>query len=138
MFCRAATPEIAQGEKISLEYLNFVFVNTEDRCRWQRHLLFPAGVFVKDLILFAVYLCPFLTRKVMAKDLACRNLVGNQMILNRDKASRRRLGIARKEKIFATLGVGLPAVPFRNKVAGKRLPLTWIRASREGRPNAGF
>lgn len=61
----------------------------------------------------------------MTKGLACRNLVGNQMILNRDKTLRRRLGLSRKEKIFATLGVGYGAVRFRNKVIGKTLPLAW-------------
>jgi ceramide glucosyltransferase len=50
--------------KIGLEYLNFVFVNTEDRSCWRWHVLFPAAVLVKDIILFGVYLYPFLTRRV--------------------------------------------------------------------------
>jgi hypothetical protein len=57
------------------------------------------------------------------KGLGCRNLVGNQMFLNRSKALRNRLQIAGHEKIFATMGLGYPAKTFRNKVMGKALPL---------------
>ena len=61
----------------------------------------------------------------MTKNVGCRNLVGNQMILNRNKGLRRRLGILRHEEIFAVMGVGFPAIRFRNKVSGKRMRLSW-------------
>ena len=50
--------------KIALEYVNFLFVNPEDRRRLKNHLLFPAAVVVKDLVLFAVYLTPLFSRRV--------------------------------------------------------------------------
>ncbi len=61
----------------------------------------------------------------MTRGVACRNLVGNQMILNRSKALRRRLGIGKLEKIFATMAVGWPALRFRNKVMGKKMTVSW-------------
>ncbi|MGB4705484.1 MAG: glycosyltransferase [Candidatus Saccharicenans sp.] len=50
--------------KIFLEYLNFLFVNIEDRRRPANHLLFPLSVVVKDAIFFAVYLTPFFSSSV--------------------------------------------------------------------------
>jgi len=61
----------------------------------------------------------------MTRGVACRNLVGNQMIFNRNKALQCRLGIGKREKIFATMAVGWPALRFRNKVAEKKIPLSW-------------
>ena len=60
-----------------------------------------------------------------AKGLACRNLVGSQMILNRTKKFRKLLGIKKSEKIFGTLTLGYPAVKFRNKVIGKKINIQW-------------
>ena len=57
--------------------------------------------------------------------LGCRNLVGNQMILNRSKSLKKLLKIGKDEKIFATIALGYPAVRFRNKVIGKRMPIQW-------------
>jgi len=57
--------------------------------------------------------------------LGCRNLVGNQMILNRSKFLRNFLKIGNDEKIFATIALGYPAVRFKNKVNGKRMPIQW-------------
>jgi ferredoxin len=57
--------------------------------------------------------------------LGCRNLVGNQMILNHSKWLRRTMKIKRGEKIYGTLALGYPAVTFRNKVTGKQLQLQW-------------
>jgi ceramide glucosyltransferase len=57
-------PAAAAGLKIGLEYINFLAVNTEDRRRVRNHLLFPAAVLAKDLLLFAVYLTPFFSRQV--------------------------------------------------------------------------
>jgi len=50
--------------KILFEYMNFLFVNFGDRGRLRNHLLFPAAVLVKDLILFAVYFSPFFSQQV--------------------------------------------------------------------------
>ena len=60
------------------------------------------------------------------KDLGCRNLVGNQMFLNRSKSIRRLLGLQKNEKIFGTIAIGYPSVKFRNKVHGKRFKIQWI------------
>jgi NAD-dependent dihydropyrimidine dehydrogenase PreA subunit/nitroreductase len=59
------------------------------------------------------------------KGVGGRNLVGNQMFLNRNKAIWKRLGLEKHERIFGTLGLGYPAVKFRNKVEGKTLPIQW-------------
>lgn len=61
----------------------------------------------------------------MTKHVACQILVGNQMIYNRNKKLRKKLRINRREKIFATMGVGFPAIRFRNRVIGKRMTLSW-------------
>ena len=50
--------------KVAIEYANFLFVNSEDARRLRNHLMFPAAVVVKDLVLFAVYLTPFFSRQV--------------------------------------------------------------------------
>jgi NAD-dependent dihydropyrimidine dehydrogenase PreA subunit/nitroreductase len=60
------------------------------------------------------------------KGLGCRNLVGNQMIFNRSRAVRARLGLHRRERIYGTLGLGYPAVKFRNKVQGRSMALCWV------------
>ena len=57
--------------------------------------------------------------------LGCRNLVGNQMILNRSKTLRKLLKIGKDEKIYGTIVLGYPAVKFRNKVVGKQMPIQW-------------
>jgi len=55
---------VMAAAKIALEYLNFLFVNTEDRRRPRNHLLFPAAVVAKDLLFLAVYFTPFFSRRV--------------------------------------------------------------------------
>jgi ceramide glucosyltransferase len=50
--------------KIALEYVNFLFVNREDARLPRNHLLFPAAVVTKDLVLFAIYFTPFFSRQV--------------------------------------------------------------------------
>ena len=57
--------------------------------------------------------------------LGCRNLVGNQMILNRSNSIRNMLKIKRFEKIFGAIGLGYPAISFKNKVLGKQIPIQW-------------
>ena len=60
-----------------------------------------------------------------SKGLACRNLVGNQGILNGNREFRKMIGLGRNERIFGTIAMGHPAVRFRNKVAGRSLPVQW-------------
>jgi nitroreductase len=60
-----------------------------------------------------------------SKGLACRNLVGNQGILNRSRGFRKAAGIGNRERIYGTMILGHPSVKFRNKVTGKILPVQW-------------
>ena len=59
------------------------------------------------------------------KGLACRNLVGNQAVINRNKKFRKKLGIKPAEKIFGTITLGYPAIKFKNKVYGKNVIIQW-------------
>ena len=59
------------------------------------------------------------------KGVACRNLVGNQMILNGNKQFKKSIGLTRDEKIFGTIALGFPAVRFGNKVNGKQIRIQW-------------
>lgn len=54
----------AVGFKVLLEYANFLVLNHEDRKKLWAHLVFPAAVVCKDLLLLAVYLTPFFSRTV--------------------------------------------------------------------------
>ncbi len=49
---------VTAAAKIGLEYVNFLFVNAEDRRRLRNHLLFPAAVIAKDLILLRPSISP--------------------------------------------------------------------------------
>ena len=60
-----------------------------------------------------------------AMGLGCRNLVGNQSILNRSHALREELRLKKSERIFGLLGIGHPDVKFVNKVEGRSLSLQW-------------
>jgi NAD-dependent dihydropyrimidine dehydrogenase PreA subunit/nitroreductase len=60
------------------------------------------------------------------KGLGCRNLVGNQMFLNRAKSIRQTLGLKKFEKIVGTMAIGYPAVRFKYKVEGKKIDIAWI------------
>ena len=60
------------------------------------------------------------------RGLGCRNLVGNQMFLNRSGSIRQQLGLGKHERLFGTMAIGYPAVKFRNKVNGKLMPVQWI------------
>jgi nitroreductase/NAD-dependent dihydropyrimidine dehydrogenase PreA subunit len=48
-----------------------------------------------------------------------------EIFLDRSKAVRERLGLQRHEHILGAVGLGYPAVKFRNKVAGKALSIQW-------------
>jgi len=59
-----AVMAVAAAAKVALEYANFLFVNPEDARRLRNHLLFPAAVVAKDLVLLGVYFTPFFSRQV--------------------------------------------------------------------------
>ena len=67
------------------------------------------------------------------KGLGCRNLVGNQMFLNRSKSIRNLLGLEKHERIFGTIAIGYPSVKFRNKVNGKQSNIQWNNKSGSSR-----
>jgi nitroreductase/NAD-dependent dihydropyrimidine dehydrogenase PreA subunit len=69
-----------------------------------------------------------------ARGIGCRNLVGNQMILNGSRAVCERLGLGRHERLYGTAGLGVPAVRFRSKVEGRTLPIQWNGGSIKARP----
>lgn len=48
-----------------------------------------------------------------------------EIFLDRSRAVRKRLGLQKHEHIIGALGLGYPAVKFRNKVAGKALSIQW-------------
>ncbi len=45
--------------------------------------------------------------------------------LDKDPLARKRLGLQKHEHILAALDLGYPAVRFKNKVAGKTMPVVW-------------
>jgi NAD-dependent dihydropyrimidine dehydrogenase PreA subunit/nitroreductase len=59
------------------------------------------------------------------KGLGCRNLVGNQGILNKNKSFRKRLGLKKNERICGMMGIGYPKFKFKNKVEGKKMSIQW-------------
>jgi len=59
------------------------------------------------------------------KGIACRNLVGNQIILNGNKKFKKLIGLDKSEKIFGTITMGYPAIKFKNKVLGKHIKIQW-------------
>lgn len=60
------------------------------------------------------------------KGLGCRNLVGNQMFLNRARSIRQLLSLKKYEKLVGTMSIGYPSVKYRNKVEGKKIDIDWI------------
>ena len=50
-----------------------------------------------------------------------------EIILDRDKVARERLGLQRREHILGILLLGYPAVKFVNKVEGRTMSIQWIR-----------
>ena len=60
------------------------------------------------------------------KDLGCRNMVGNQMFLNRNRSIRKLIGLKKYERIYGTMAIGYPAIKFRSKVEGKQFKMQWI------------
>jgi nitroreductase/NAD-dependent dihydropyrimidine dehydrogenase PreA subunit len=60
------------------------------------------------------------------KGLGCRNLVGNQMFLNRSKRIRKTLGLKTREKLVGTMAIGYPSLKYRNKTEGKKIDIHWV------------
>jgi len=50
-----------------------------------------------------------------------------QIILDRNRAARERLGLQRREHILGILLLGYPAVNFVNRVEGRRMDIQWLR-----------
>ena len=73
----------------------------------------------------AQYIVYNLTLMAQAMGLGCRNLVGNQAILSRNRQFRKVVHLSKADRIFGLVGVGHPSVNFRNKVEGRRLPIQW-------------
>jgi hypothetical protein len=71
---------------------------------------------------YAVY---NLTLMAQSIGLGCRNLVGNQSILNRDREFRKEMNLGRADQIFGLVGIGHPSVKYKNKVEGRALPIQW-------------
>ncbi len=59
------------------------------------------------------------------KGLGCRNLVGNQKILNNNKLFRKRLRLKKNEQICGVMGIGYPKFKFKYKVQGKKMRIQW-------------
>jgi nitroreductase len=60
-----------------------------------------------------------------AKGIGSRLKGTGQIFLDKSRPARQRLDLERHEHILGTLELGYPAVRFRNKVRGKRLPIQW-------------
>ncbi len=59
------------------------------------------------------------------KGLGCRNLVGNQAYLNKNKSFRKKINLKKNERIQGTIGIGYPKYKFKNKVEGKKMNIQW-------------
>jgi len=60
-----------------------------------------------------------------SKGISGSSMVGNQMVLNKNKEFRKLIGINKNERIFGSISMGYSAVRFRNKVLGKNIPIQW-------------
>ncbi len=60
-----------------------------------------------------------------ARGLGSRLWGAGQLFYDRSKAVRKMLGLHKRDHILGTVLLGYPAVKFRNKVEGKRLPIQW-------------
>jgi formate hydrogenlyase subunit 6/NADH:ubiquinone oxidoreductase subunit I len=66
------------------------------------------------------------------KDIGSRISAAGVLTLDRNRAVRRYLKLQRHEHILANLDLGYPAVRFRNKVEGKRMPVIWAGEKSHG------
>jgi nitroreductase/NAD-dependent dihydropyrimidine dehydrogenase PreA subunit len=73
----------------------------------------------------AQYIVYNLTLMAQTMGLGCRNMVGNQSILNHNHAFREVIGLKKGDRVFGLIGVGYPSVNYRNKVEGRRVLVQW-------------
>jgi nitroreductase len=59
------------------------------------------------------------------KGIGSRISAAGVLTLDKNKAVRKYLNLKRHEHILGNLDLGYPAVRFRNKVEGKRMPVVW-------------
>ena len=79
---------------------------------------------------YAVYT---MSLAAQVRGLGARNLVGNASIIGRNRPVRRLLGLAPNERVWGLVGLGFPAVRFKNKIRGRTIPLTWAEPDRQRR-----
>lgn len=73
----------------------------------------------------AQYIIYNLTLVAQAMGWGCRNMVGNQAILNRNGGFRKVLNLNKADRIFGLVGIGYPSAKYLNKVEGRKLPIQW-------------
>ena len=73
----------------------------------------------------AQYIVYNLTLMAQAMGLGCRNLVGNQAIVDRNHAFREVIGLKKTDRVFGLVGVGYSSVNYRNKVEGRGVLVQW-------------
>lgn len=59
------------------------------------------------------------------KGIGSRISAAGVMTLDKNPLARKRIGLQKHEHILAALDLGYPAVHFKNKVAGKTMPVVW-------------
>jgi ferredoxin len=78
--------------------------------------------FSKESAQYAIYNIDLYAQ---SKGIACSSLVGNQMVLNKNKEFRKLIGLDKNESIFGSIAMGYSAVRFRNKVLGEKMQIQW-------------
>jgi nitroreductase/NAD-dependent dihydropyrimidine dehydrogenase PreA subunit len=73
----------------------------------------------------AQYIVYNLTLMAQTMGLGCRNMVGNQAILDRSHAFRAVIGLKKTDRVFGLVGIGYSSVNYRNKVEGRRMFVQW-------------
>jgi nitroreductase len=110
-----ARPKLENSMKNGCAYLNrppvFIFVVGDKRI--------PLMTESAQYVLYNMMLA------TQVRGLGCRNLVGNQMFLTKNKKIRHILGLVKHERIFGLVGIGNPAIKFSNKVIGRKMSIQW-------------
>jgi len=78
--------------------------------------------FARESAQYALYTVNLMAQ---SKGLACRNLVGNQGIINRSKSLRKIMSIGSNENIFGAMAIGYPDVFFKNKIPNRTVKIQW-------------
>ncbi|MFZ6027409.1 MAG: nitroreductase family protein [Chloroflexota bacterium] len=60
-----------------------------------------------------------------AKEIGTCLWANGPLFIDKNRRARQALGLTKNERIFGAMYLGIPAVRFSNKVAGKALPLQW-------------